>query len=109
MGTSDTSPTVYGSFGDRPPGPEGLQATLGAYETSIRLEWNATPDALVYHIMRAPAEDGPFAGIGSTTSDLSFVDQGLPPGQEFWYKVKASNPCGCSGDRGAVKGTTSLE
>ena len=63
--------------------------------------------AVAYDVSRAAAREGPYATIAESVPTTSFVDEGLVPGQEFWYKVKASNPGGCSGDLGPAYGATS--
>ncbi|MEW5825736.1 MAG: hypothetical protein AB1778_02810 [Candidatus Bipolaricaulota bacterium] len=103
---SAPSKTIYGSYGYRPAAPEGVRASMGTYTNSIEVTWLPMEDTEVYNVSRAPAREGPFATIATGITETRYVDEGLEPGQEFWYKVKASNPCGCSGDSGAVYGAT---
>ncbi|MFC2099999.1 fibronectin type III domain-containing protein [Candidatus Bipolaricaulota bacterium] len=107
-GEGKMSPIAYGSYGYRPVAPEGVRSSNGSHSDAIHLVWDSVEDAVRYHILRAPSEDGPFSPIWGTDEPL-FVDGGLEPGQEFWYTVRASNPCGCSGDSGKVWGATADE
>jgi fibronectin type 3 domain-containing protein len=104
---SAPTPIMYGSFGYRPVAPERVRASRATYSQSIRIDWAAVDDAMSYQILRSPTKDGPFAVIVSSVTDLYYVDEGLPPGQTFWYKVMALNPCGCSGTQESVSGSTS--
>jgi len=104
--SSEPSPVIYGSYGYRPEAPEGVHATSGTYGNSIVLTWQPMADAQQYNVARAPAHNGPFATIADGIIGTTYVDLGLVPGQEFWYKVRASNACGCSGDLGPVYGAT---
>ncbi len=106
---SEPSAIMYGSFGYRPEAPERVHASVGTYANSIEISWMPMEDAEVYQVSRAPSKDGPFAVLAAGIAGTTYVDAGLIPGQEFWYKVRASNLCGCSGDRGAVYGATSSE
>ncbi len=103
---SPPTPIMYGSYGYRPVAPEHVRASLATYSQSIRIDWAAVDDAISYQISRAPTKDGPFAVIASSVAELYYLDEGLSPGQTFWYKVRALNPCGCSGELGAVSGST---
>ena len=104
---STPSPILYGICGYRPVAPERVRASHGTYSQSIRVDWAAVDDASSYLVSRAPSKDGPFAVIATGLVELYYVDEGLSPGQAFWYKVRAVNPCGCSGDLGAASGSTS--
>lgn len=104
--TSEPTPILYGSYGYRPVMPERIRASHGTYSNSIRIDWAAVDDAQSYNVLRAPAREGPYAVIASSIVDLYFVDEGLSPGQTFWYQAQAANPCGCSGSTEAVSGST---
>ena len=103
---SPVSASAHGIYGYRPLAPDGVRATQGAFPDAIRIDWQPVEDALYYSITRAPAQDGPYAPLVAGLPEPFFLDQGLEPGQEFWYRVRASNFCGCSGDRGEVCGAT---
>ena len=103
---SPVSASAHGIYGYRPLAPDGVRATQGAFPDAIRIDWQPVEDALYYSITRAPAQDGPYAPLVAGLPEPFFLDQGLEPGQEFWYRVRASNFCGCSGDRGEVRGAT---
>ena len=105
-GQSAPSASAHGICGYRPAAPQDVHASSGESPNEIRVSWEPVAHAEVYNITRAPSEEGPFAVVASGLSETVFADQGLEPGQEFWYKVRASNLCGCSGDSGAVRGAT---
>jgi len=103
---SDPSVTVYGSYGYRPEAPQNVRASVGTYSNSIEITWSPMADAQMYHVSRAPEREGPYAVIAEGLRETNYVDEALVPGQGFWYKVKAANPCGCSGDLGPAYGAT---
>ncbi|MDD5219204.1 MAG: hypothetical protein PHV11_01380 [Candidatus Bipolaricaulis sp.] len=103
---SEPSVTVYGSYGYRPEAPQNVRASVGTYANSIEIAWSPMADAQLYHVSRAPKREGPYAVIANGLTATTYVDEGLVPGQEFWYKVKAANACGCSGDLGPAHGAT---
>jgi fibronectin type 3 domain-containing protein len=103
---SEPSVTVYGSYGYRPEAPQNVRASVGTYANSIEITWSPMADAQMYHLSRAPEREGPYAVIAEGQRETSYVDEGLVPGQGFWYKVKAANACGCSGDLGPAYGAT---
>lgn len=105
--TSEPTPILYGSYGHRPVMPERVRASRGTYSNSIRIDWAAVDDALSYNVLRAPAKEGPYAVIASSIAALYYLDEGLSPGQSFWYQVQAANPCGCSGSTVSTSGSTS--
>jgi fibronectin type 3 domain-containing protein len=110
-GADESAPSVtaYGSYGYRPEAPGGVRASAGTFAQSIEITWQVMPDAITYVVSRAPSRDGPYAVIADGLTTTSLIDEGLVPGQEFWYKVKAANPCGCSGDRGPAYGATTTK
>jgi fibronectin type 3 domain-containing protein len=106
---SAPSATAYGSYGYRPVAPGGVRASAGTYANSIEITWRAVADAVYYIVSRAPSREGPFAILAEGLTTMNLIDEGLVPGQEFWYKVKAANPCGCSGDEGPAYGATAAK
>ena len=105
-GESEPSASAHGIYGYRPDHPREVSASIGTFPDAIRVTWETVEYAKLYNITRAPSAEGPFAVLVAEVEDTMFVDRGLEPGQEFWYKVRASNLCGCSGDSGAVRGAT---
>ncbi len=103
---SEPSAIVYGSYGYRPEAPKNVRASAGTYANSIEITWSAMKDALWYTLSRAPAREGPYAVLVTQVTTTGFRDEGLVPGQEFWYKAGAVNPCGCSGFSEPTYGAT---
>jgi len=103
---SGLSVVAHGVCGGKPALPVGVRVSEGIYADTILLEWGAAREATKYWILRATSADGPFARIGETT-DLTYVDGGLVPGQVFWYCLEARNDCGGSGWTPVYRGSTS--
>lgn len=74
--------------------------TATALGTSrIRLDWSTTPDASEYRLSRGPAQL--FAGTATT-----FVDEGLAPGTNRCYTIRAASACGTGPVSAEVCATT---
>lgn len=76
-----------------PIGPTPLVAPAGVAAasqgpTSIRVTWNAVPEAVSYEIDRAPSGAGSFASVG-TSSTTEYIDTNLEPETEYRYRVRA--------------------
>jgi hypothetical protein len=89
--------------------PSGLSATPEANLLRVNLSWGGSTGADSYTIYRATHS-------GVSTSDFligmsgstSFADDYVPPNQNVYYAVKASNRAGATA-LGAVDGTTSAD
>ncbi|MHC1680336.1 MAG: fibronectin type III domain-containing protein [Methanomassiliicoccales archaeon] len=83
-----------------PNSPTDLSATAG--DGTVALDWDAPsyagPGALTYHLFRNGLE------IWNGTA-TSYQDTGLENGQEYAYKVAASNSIGWSGNSTAISAT----
>jgi GH25 family lysozyme M1 (1,4-beta-N-acetylmuramidase)/fibronectin type 3 domain-containing protein len=55
---------------------------------SITLEWEPTSDAHGYRVYRLDPDTGKYTRIG-TTKDCTYTDEGLSPGTEYTYKIRA--------------------
>ena len=86
-----------------PATPAGLSAT-GA-STSIALQWTASPGAVSYDVLRAPAGSTTFAALGTSTT-AQYTDTGLALNSSFSYQVSARNAAGASAPTAAVAGAT---
>src|SRR5690606_2397434 len=72
------------------PAPTNLQAS-GFGLTAIRLNWNASVgNNIQYEIYRSLSTNGDFQII-DRTSDLTYTDLLVTPGQVYYYKLKAVN------------------
>ncbi len=55
--------------------------------TEISLNWAALENAVRYEVWRSPAYDGEYERV-TETEELSFDDEELRPGQEYYYQVR---------------------
>ena len=76
-----------------PTAPEDLELTAGA-DTSITIEWAASPGATSYRIYRGTAAGGEAATPIATTTDTEYKDSGLSPTPIYFYQVTAVNSAG---------------
>lgn len=76
-----------------PPTPEDLELTAGA-DTSITLEWLASPGATSYRIYRGTAAGGEGATPIATTTGTEYKDGGLSSTPIYFYQVTAVNSAG---------------
>jgi len=80
-----------------PPAPSHLAATPES-PTSIRLSWDAIGVAEPPVHFRVYRDDG----LAGSTSDTSFLDNGLEPGREYAYHVTAADAAGEDGPRSLI-------
>jgi len=99
---SGASGGTGGNTGTPPAAPSGLTATAGTGQVS--LSWTATQGATSYDIKRSTTSGGPYAQIGTATTN-SYVDSGLTNGTTYYYVVTASNRSGQSGDSNQASAT----
>jgi flagellar basal-body rod modification protein FlgD len=87
-----------------PSAPASVTATAMS-QSSIKLEWPEVNGASGYtvYFSRSPSSD--FSELLSTPS-TSFLDTGLEPGTEYYYKVSAYNSSGESSRSFAASATT---
>jgi len=89
------------AFSQAPTVPSGVTATATS-GTAVTVSWTAsTPSTgVTYRIFRNNAQ------VGSDTSNTTFSDSGLTPGQTYSYTVSASNSFGTSAQSVAATVTT---
>ncbi|QAA75869.1 MAG: hypothetical protein BIP78_0101 [Candidatus Bipolaricaulis sibiricus] len=77
--------------------PTGVTASLGQFETQIRVTWLSVERATSYRVYRADSRDGDYQFLGSESS-LVYTDTvgAANQGRMYWYKVEACNSVGCS-------------
>ncbi|MBN1858463.1 hypothetical protein JW848_04580, partial [Candidatus Bipolaricaulota bacterium] len=107
-GVSQLSAVAYGVCGCKPGKPLEVGVSEAIYPDSIRIEWEAGERAQWTWVLRANEPDGPYTKIGQT-EDCVYVDTGLVPGQQFWYRLEARNECGGSGWTSQIRGSTTPE
>jgi putative cell wall-binding protein len=69
--------------------PVNLQAITNS-PTQISLTWDAVPGAASYNIYRTTTENGTYALLTTVTTNY-FVNTGLIPGMNCYYKIRAYN------------------
>ncbi len=57
----------------------------------VNLVWSAVDGATGYSIERAASADGPFVGIGIVGAVTEFSDLDIGPGDEWFYRMRASS------------------
>ena len=75
---------------DPPAQVQGVSLEEGA--TEVRLTWSANTDAdLAGYTIERAVPDGVFAPIAQQVSFTQYLDVGLTPGQQYWYRVIAED------------------
>ena len=102
-GESALSPTVKAIPG--PPAiPTGVTATLVSGSTDkIEISWNAVPGATSYEVLR---NDGVNWIILDTTTNTSYINDGLKSDTTYEYRVRAINAAGQSNLSTSITVTT---
>jgi hypothetical protein len=93
-----------------PAAPAGITAT--ARINSIRLDWtaNTETDLLGYNIYRCDSLNGKYNTIARNVNAVSFVDNSVSSGKEYFYKIKAvDNSVNRSGYSATVSATTGTD
>ncbi|MBO3750417.1 fibronectin type III domain-containing protein [Streptosporangiaceae bacterium NEAU-GS5] len=81
------------AYAAAPATPGDLELTAGA-DTSITLEWDASPGATGYRIYRGTASGGEGATPVATVAGTTYKDAGLSPTPTYFYQVSAVNADG---------------
>jgi hypothetical protein len=102
-GGSTTSVTDGSTTGSVPDAPTNLVAVAG--DGQVNLTWDASANAVNYSVFRASSAGGSFTDIQDGISTTSFNAQGLTNGTTYFFKVRAHNGNGFSGDS-ATKSAT---
>src|SRR5262249_49967028 len=76
-----------------PPTPEDLELHAGA-DTSITLEWEASPGATSYRVYRGTASGAEAATPIATITGTTYKDANLSPTPIYFYQVSAVNAAG---------------
>jgi fibronectin type 3 domain-containing protein len=76
-----------------PPAPGDLELTAGA-DSSITLDWDASPGATSYRIYRGTASGGEATTPIATVTGIEYKDVNLSPTPIYFYQVSAVNSAG---------------
>jgi hypothetical protein len=97
-GCSALSSEASVTTNDVPPeAPAGLAAAIGA-GTAVNLIWtDQSHNEAEFRVERKEGAGGAWGQIAATGADAeSYGDTGLPPNTNYFYRVVACNPAGCS-------------
>ena len=88
--------SVNGNSPTAPPAPTGLSATAG--DAQVSLAWDASSGASVYEVRRSSGNNATFTTLDGNVNGTTFTDTGLNNGTRYFYRVRAKNGVGISGD-----------
>ena len=77
--------------------PNDLQGTAVSAK-KINLSWTAVTNASAYNLKRSTSLVGPYEIVASYITDLNFLDTGLMPETNYYYKISSVNSGGESSD-----------
>ena len=100
VGTDDAIVTALVRDAEPPSPPIDLAAATDGVG-AIRLTWIASPepDVVGYLVYRSESADGPFVRINvNPVLNTSYADDGLGPGDPYWYEVRAVDAAGNPSD-----------
>ena len=80
--------------------PTGLVAASG--DGQVVLSWNASGNAVGYNVKRAASLTGPYIGVATNLTTLTFTNTGLTNGVACFYVVSALNAAGESANSAPV-------
>jgi len=110
-GTSTLSSSDPG-FAALPPQPANpptsVSASDGTSDSRIAVTWSSVQYASEYEVFRNPIDDSASALLLGSTESTSYTDHDVPPGQTYFYWVKAKNSTGTTDFSTADSGYTSL-
>ncbi|WP_411150430.1 fibronectin type III domain-containing protein [Streptomyces sp. A30] len=97
-GTADQAVTTV----DRtaPAAPTGL--TTDSESEGLRVSWGSVSGAASYRVYRAASAEGTYSRVGSTTSQVSYVDSSAVEGSTYYYRVTALDAAGNESARSAA-------
>ncbi|MFD3616975.1 fibronectin type III domain-containing protein [Streptomyces sp. NPDC058676] len=97
-GTADQGVTTV----DRtaPPAPTGL--STASEPEGLWVGWGSVSGAASYRVYRATSAEGTYTRVGSTTSQVSYVDASAAEGSAYYYRVTALDTAGNESVRSAA-------
>jgi hypothetical protein len=89
-----------------PAPPAGLIATASSKAVTVR--WLSSFGATSYDLLRSTTAGSGYTVLASNLTNTSYVDTAVTPGTNYYYKVRAKNAAGTSGDSSLFGGSHSL-
>ncbi len=82
--------TLAGPAAASQPAPGNLKAT--PFGRTVKLDWDAVPDAAGYNVKRAMSSGGPYLNVATVTTGNSFTDASAAYDTTYSYAVSALAP-----------------
>jgi hypothetical protein len=104
---SDPSATIFYDQPEQfPAAPSNLSAVAES-PTQVRVQWrdNSTNEA-GFRLLRKAGASGAYVTLSTAANVTSYVDSGLTPGTQYFYKAHAYNSGGSSADSAEISVTT---
>jgi fibronectin type 3 domain-containing protein len=76
-----------------PATPANVRVTPVSH-TSLRVSWDPVPGALVYSIYRYTSSSVSTSDMITSTTDTYYINTGLDPFRQYYYKISATNEIG---------------
>ncbi|WP_299682846.1 carbohydrate-binding protein [uncultured Dokdonia sp.] len=86
-----------------PATPNNLTATGG--DATVSLSWNSVTDAATYELRRSTTSNSGFSVIANGIEETTFVDNAVVNGTQYFYRVRAINQAGNSGNSNTANAT----
>jgi fibronectin type 3 domain-containing protein len=83
-----------------PAAPTGL--TTDSVPEGLRVGWGSVSGAASYRVYRTTSAEGTYTRVGSTTSQVSYIDASAVEGSTYYYRVTALDTAGNESARSAA-------
>lgn len=91
------------NLGNPPSSPTNLTATGG--DGTVSLSWNEVANADAYQLRRSTSSNSGFSIIGNGLTTTNFTDNSVINGTQYFYRVRAFNAAGNSGNSNTANAT----
>jgi fibronectin type 3 domain-containing protein len=88
--------TAYITGNIAPPATPANLRVEPVSHNSLRISWDPVLGASLYSIYRSTGSSVPVSNIITSTTDTYYIDTGLNPFRQYYYKVSATNDIGTS-------------